>query len=196
MKATARESDLSPGVSHGQRKRTVVEGKSRVFELLGRAGVGMSGPVLCGNVFIKSGTPLPEHFQFTFEDWGGWKRLMDLDSNTLEHVAIRTGWHFSFITTAIEASGFDLRLPLAMRSALKKIMGTLEQSSFNSFEITQAGSHRVLLLYHADVVANPRHLWPNPFLQEPDPHHYPNGPRDFRTVFWKAAEAGHTVEGI
>ena len=144
---------------------------------------------LCGSIFIKSDAPLPEWFDFCVEDWRGWMRVADFDcSSRLEVLASRTGWHFSYITTTVEASAFDPRREGATNRALRKIMRALEHSSFNAFEITQAASHRALVLYHANVVVNPRHLWPNAFLHEPDPHHYTNSARDFKLLFQKAAE--------
>jgi hypothetical protein len=41
-------------------------------------------------------------------------------------------------------------------------------SGFNSIEITEIAARRWVGLYHATVVAHPRHLHPTPFLQDPD----------------------------
>jgi hypothetical protein len=156
----------------------------------------MNPSQLCSSVFIKSETALPDFPGFSFEEWNGWKQLAGLDSSALELVAIRNGWHFSFISTAVQSSAFDLRHDQAVNRALKKIMRTLEHATFNSFEITRVDAHRILLLHHVELLANPRHLWPDAFLHEPDPHHYRIGPRDFRPVFQKAAANHPMVKGI
>jgi len=51
-------------------------------------------------------------------------------------------------------------------------------------------------LYHAVVVAHPRHLQPTPFLQDPVPHHYPHDMEDIEEIFWRAAEVEPQIKGI
>jgi len=128
----------------------------------------MNSSEFIGNVFIKDGTPLPGSSHFDFADCGSWKKLMNVDSYTMELTALREGWYFSYIMTAVKGSAFGLTQHSAIHSAMKKVIEEVSRLSFNSLEITEVTFHKTLTLYHVDVVANPRHLWPNLFLYDLD----------------------------
>ena len=68
-------------------------------------------------------------------------------------------------------------------------------SGFNSVEITEIAV-RWVGLYHATVVAHPRHLHQTPFLQDPVSHYYPHDIQDIAEIFWRAAEVEPQVKGI
>lgn len=68
-------------------------------------------------------------------------------------------------------------------------------SGFNSLEITEIAV-RWVGLYHATVVAHPRHLQPTPFLQRPARYHYPHRTEDVDEIYWRAAEVGPQIKGI
>src|SRR5437899_3596876 len=122
--------------------------------------------------------PLPKWFRFNWEDYGRWKKLFDADSHAVERTALAVGWHFSYIAKAVKCTAFGLTRQSAMQRAVKKLMEMAGVSSFNSLEITEIAVRRWVPLYHAVVVAHPRHLQPTPFLQDPVPHHYPHDMED------------------
>ena len=128
----------------------------------------MNSSEFIGNVFIKDGTPLPGSSHFDFADCGSWKKVMNVDSYSMELMPLRAGWYFSYIITAVKGGAYGLTQHSAINSALKRVIEAVSKSSFNSLEITEVTFHKTLTLYHVNVVANPRHLWPNPFLHDLD----------------------------
>ncbi len=126
----------------------------------------MNSSEFVGNVFIRDGTPLPGSSHFDLADCGSWKKLMNVDSYTMELTALREGWYFSYIMTAVKGSAFGLTQHSAINSAIKKVIEGVSRLSFNSLEITEITFHQTLAVHHVEVVANPRHLWPNPFLHD------------------------------
>jgi len=69
-------------------------------------------------------------------------------------------------------------------------------SAFNSIEITEIAARRWVGVYHAGVVAHPRHLQPTPFLEDPVPHYNPHDIEDIEEIFWRAAEVEPQIKGI
>jgi hypothetical protein len=156
----------------------------------------MNSSEFVGNVFIKDGTPLPSSSHFDFADCGSWKKLMHVDSYTVELMALRSGWHFSYIITAVKGSAFGLTQHSAIDGAMKRVIEAVSRFSFNSLEITEVTFHKTLVVHHVDVVANPRHLWPNPFLHDLDPHCYSNTLGNFKPIFCKEADLPSEIQDI
>lgn len=144
-----------------------------------------------GSVLFKSDMPLPKWFRFNCEDYGRWKKLFDADSHAVERTALAVGWHFSYIAKAVRCSAFGLTRQSAMRRAAKKLMEMAGVSRFNSLEITEIRARRWVGLYHATVVAHPRHLQPTPFLRDAVPYHYP----PHIEIYWRAAEVEPPDQG-
>ena len=148
-----------------------------------------------GTVLIKSDIPLPKWFRFNYEDYGRWKKLFDADSRAVERTALAAGWHFSYIAKAVKCTAFGLTRQSATQRAVRRLMEMAGVSGFNSVEITEIAV-RWVGLYHATVVAHPRHLQPTPFLQDPVSHYYPHDIQDIAEIFWRAAEVEPQVKGI
>ena len=149
-----------------------------------------------GNVFIKDGTPLPGSSHFDFADCGSWKKLMNVDSYTMELMALQAGWYFSYIITAVKGGAYGLTQHSAINGAMKKVTQLVSRFSFNSLEITDVTFHKTLAIYHVNIVVNPRHLWPNLFLHDLDPHCYSNSLHNFKQIFWKEAKISPEIEDI
>jgi hypothetical protein len=149
-----------------------------------------------GSVLIKSAIPLPKWFRFNCEDYGGWKKLFDADGHAVECTAVAVGWHFSYIAKPVKCSAFGLTRQSATQKAVRKLMEMAGASAFNSIEITQIAARRWVGMYHAGVVAHPRHLQPTPFLEDPVPRYYPHDREDIEAIFWRAAEVEPQIKGI
>ena len=149
-----------------------------------------------GSVLIKSDIPLPKWLRFNCEDYGEWKKLFDADSHAVERTALAVGWHFSYIAKTVKCTAFGLTRQSAMQRAVRKLKEMAGGFAFNSMEITEIEARRWVGVYHAAVVAHPRHLHRTPFLQDPVPHYYPHDIQDIAEIFWRAAEVDPQVKGI
>jgi hypothetical protein len=142
-----------------------------------------------GNVFLKNSAQMPECLRFVSEPYGSWKKLVDVGGHTLELMARRAGWYFSYLASIVEAGTLRSSLESATRSAVEKVMENVDRCGFNALEIVGITTHRVLGLRYVRVVAVPRQLQPSPRLRDPYPYYYyPKGFEDFETIFWTAAE--------
>ena len=149
-----------------------------------------------GSIFIRNDAPLPPWFRFNYEEYSGWKRLIEANSLALERTAIATGWHFSYIASAVTCSAWALARKSALRRALQKVMGGVSACGYNSFEIAEVTAHRVLLVHTVKVIANPRNLSHGPFLNIADPRLYRSSTKDVEAIFWRAAEGQPEVKGL
>ena len=148
-----------------------------------------------GSILIKGGTSLPDWFRFNYEEYDGWKKLLDADGHGVERTALATGWRFSYIMPALESGAFGLTRESATHRALKRVMKLARLTDFNSLEITKIVVRRLLGLHHVTLLAHLRHLQATPFLTNGGSYHYPHI-EDAEEIFWQAAELEPQVKGI
>ena len=153
-------------------------------------------PISPGTAFIRDTVTLPSWFQFGFQKYGGWKRILYVNSHAVELVAVKAGWRFSYIASAASAWAIGLQSQSVMNRALRRVMEVFVSSGFNSFEITEITSRRILGSYYTRIEAHPRLLWPSPFLRRLNPHRYTNIAQDFEPIFWRAADVEPDIRGI
>lgn len=122
-----------------------------------------------GTAFIRDTVTLPSWFQFGFQECGGWKGILSVNSHAVELVALEAGWRFSYIASAASAGAIGLRSQSAMHRALKRVMEAIGSSGFNSFEITKITTRRILGFHYTRIEAHPRVLSPSPFLRRLKP---------------------------
>ena len=150
--------------------------------------------VSAGSIFIRNDAPLPCWFRFNYEECDGWKQLFDANSYALERTALPTGWHFSYIASAVICRAWGVTRQSALHRALQEVMDKVQRSGCNSFEIASIAPHDLIVLHSVRVTANPRHFSPSPFLSNAGPHYYPH--TDVGKIFWRAAEAEPQIKGI
>ena len=149
-----------------------------------------------GTVFVKDAIPLPSWFAFPFQLCGTWKRLVNVDGYDVELAALRAGRRFSYIASPTTASAIGLRRQSAMDRALKRVVEAVSRSGFNSFEVTQIATRRLLGFHYARVEAHPRLPCPSPFLRQLNPYRYTNVSENFEPISWRAADVEPDVRGI
>jgi hypothetical protein len=150
-----------------------------------------------GDVFIRSDTQMPGGLQFEFEEYGRWKKLVRVDCHSVEALAPRVGWSFSYIAPQqVSGKAFGLGLQSAANSALNEVLRAAGRTNFNALEITHLIKHRVVGTHYIHIVAHPRQLRPNPYLRNPDPYYFPNRAQDLEPIFRRAAEIQKQFTGI
>ena len=139
---------------------------------------------------------MPECVRFVSQQYNSWKKLVDVSGYTVELMARRAGWCFSYLTSMVEAGSLGLTRESATRSAVEKVMDKVDRCGFNALEIVGIATHHIFGLHYVSVVAVPRQMQPSPRLRDPYPYYYPNSFQDFETIFWKAAEVEPEIKGI
>jgi hypothetical protein len=153
--------------------------------------------ITVGDVFIRSDTQIPDGLRFEFEEFGRWKKLLRVDSYSIEVLALRVGWSFSYIAPQqVKGNAFGFGLQSAANGALNDVLRAASRTSFNALEITQVMQHRVVGTHYIHILAHPRQLRPNPYLRNPDPYYFPNHTQDPEPIFRRAAEVQKQFTGI
>lgn len=157
----------------------------------------MQTNLICeGSVFVKGSTPLPNWFRFPYEEYDGWKRVVEANGYALERTAIEKGWHFFYITPSIERGAFGLTSDSAAHKAFTKVMETVARSGLNAFEIREVRVKFILGIYSVRLTADPRQLKPSPYLRDPDRYRESHSIEDVEHIFWRATEIQPQVKGI
>jgi hypothetical protein len=152
--------------------------------------------VSAGSIFIRNDAPLPCWFRFNYGECDGWKQLFDANSYALERTALPSGWHFSYIASAVVCRAWGVTRRSALQRALKKVMNKVQRSGCNSFEIASIAPHDLIVLHSVRVTANPRHFSPSPFLRNGGFRYYPHAIEEVGEIFWRAAEAEPQIKAI
>jgi len=160
-----------------------------------KVGCGPSD-ISIGSVFIREDAPLPDWLGFNYQECGVWKQLVDADGLALERSAVETGWHFSYLASAVVSKRWGGTPQSALRRALKNVMEVMGRTGFNSFEISGMTARKLLFWYSARLTASPRHLSPSPFLKSFNPHFFQHVTTEQASIFWHAADAEPQVKGL
>jgi hypothetical protein len=128
--------------------------------------------ISAGNVFIKNEIRVPDCLNFEGQEYSSWKKLLGVSSGTIELIALRAGWSFSYVAPAVVSQGWGFQRQSALDAAIRRMMSAVLRLGFNSLEIKRIGVHYILPFHHVSLVATPHQLRPNPFLRDPDPYYY------------------------
>lgn len=148
------------------------------------------------SIFIRNDTALPAWFRFNYVECDGWKALINVNSLALERTAVATGWHFTYIASAVVRSAYGISLQGAGRRAVKKIMQAVDKAGLNSFETATVASHSVMGLHWVQISVNPRHLSNGPFTEKPNPYDYPHVAETAAEIFWRMADVERQSKGL
>ncbi len=88
--------------------------------------------VSVGNVFVRNSARMPECLGFVSEQYASWKKLVDVSGHTLELMARRAGWCFSYLTSMVEAASLGLTRNSATQRAIEKVTDKVERCGFNA----------------------------------------------------------------
>jgi hypothetical protein len=152
--------------------------------------------VAIGDVFIRRDTRMPGSLKFEFEECGAWKKLLHFDCYSVELLAFRVGWSFSYIAPQqVKGKAFGFGLQSAMNSAVNDVLRTASRTNFNALEITQVMKRRVVGTHYVHILAHPRQLRPNPFLRDTDSYYFPNRTQNPETDFPKSSIPIAAIDG-
>lgn len=112
-----------------------------------------------GNILIKEGVLLPEALQIESEPCvPGWRLVKDFDGYGMDREIRKTGWNFFCLTGEIRAFVLGTKEQSMVRRAIKRIVGRLRSTKFNSLEITRLVSKRFLRVTYVSVCVQSRHI--------------------------------------
>jgi hypothetical protein len=58
-----------------------------------------------GNIFVKKDIPVPDCLNFEGQEYSSWKKLLGVNSCTVELIALRAGWSFSCVVPTVAIKG-------------------------------------------------------------------------------------------
>jgi hypothetical protein len=129
--------------------------------------------IKAGDVLLKWGAVLPVSVRLDFRRVGDWNVIANEEGATLGRRLTDAGWSFFFIVPAIESTAVGLHPHRTLMRALNGIFRQLEEKGFNAVEIVNVRKNRRFGIYSVRITAHPRHVRKGPYIQDPDPHHYP-----------------------
>jgi hypothetical protein len=125
----------------------------------------MPEAIKAGTVLIKDGAFLPDPPLFESEPCAtGWRLVKDLDGYGLHRKINEAGWTFFCLANGTKATIFGFGGQKSVRRAVKRILANLKSEKFNSLEITQVASKRILGVPYVSVSACSRHIQESLFL--------------------------------
>ena len=128
-------------------------------------GRKMSERLTMGTLLIEEGVVLPESLQVESEPYSnGWRIVKGLDGYGLDRTMSGAGWTCFYMANEISASAVALSEEKSLYKAVNQILTKLKLERFNSLEITQVVTKRLLGLPHTTVSAHARHIQESMFL--------------------------------
>src|SRR5215469_6338438 len=86
----------------------------------------------------------------------GWRLLNSLKSNDIELRARDCGWNFICLASGMRCTVFGFGQASSFRKAMTKVLTEARQNAFNSVEVTEIRSRRLLILHWVSVCAHSR----------------------------------------
>lgn len=112
-----------------------------------------------GTIFIREKTHLPAGLSIESEAFlPGWRAVRNLDGYELSRKIEQAKWSFFYLAGEVRTVVFGREREEAKRRAVKRILGRLKGTRFNSLEITEVVAKRFLGIPFLRVAAHSRHL--------------------------------------
>ena len=125
----------------------------------------MSERLTTGTLLIEEGVVFPDSLQVESEPYSnGWRIVKGLDGYGLDRTMSGAGWTCFYMANEITASAVALSGEKSLYKAVNQILTKLKLERFNSLEITQVVTKRLLGLSHTTVSAHARHIQESMFL--------------------------------
>lgn len=119
----------------------------------------MPGTSRATTILIREDTPLPANLPIERDAFlPGWTIVKNLDRSTLARNIEGANWNFFYLAGEIRATVLGRDRPGTLRRAVKSVLGKLEGQKFNSLEITEVVSKRLLGIPFMSVTAHSRHI--------------------------------------
>jgi hypothetical protein len=125
----------------------------------------MPSTVQVGTILVQEWPGMARLFELESEPCSGnWSIVKALDGFGLDRKIHAAGWNFFFMATEIKVMFFGSLGAAKILSALKRILGKVEQQNFNGLEVTGIVARRFLGLPYAIVSAHSRHVQQSCYL--------------------------------
>ena len=132
----------------------------------------VSDNVVTGTVLVKSGISLPDTTRLELSSINGWSVLRGTDNTELEAHIRRSGWHLFYIVPTIVKESHGLTRRSAIEKSLSGAVTKVDEQGLNAVEIMSLDVRRVLGVYIARVMVQPRHIRRDPFISDLKPHRW------------------------
>jgi hypothetical protein len=112
-----------------------------------------------GTIFLREGTPLPTSLSIESEAFlPGWRVVRNLDRSGLTRKIEAAKWYFFYLAGEMRTTVLGRDRPGTLRRAVKRILAKRDEEKFNSLEITDLVSRRLLGIPFTSFTAYSRHI--------------------------------------
>jgi hypothetical protein len=120
---------------------------------------GSSGTSDHSTIYIREKTALPTNSRVKSETFvPGWRVVTNLDRSKLAASIEGATWYFFYLAGEMNVTVFGGNRPETIRRAVRLILLKQTKQEFNSLEVTEVTTKRVLGLPFLKVTAHSRHI--------------------------------------
>jgi hypothetical protein len=119
----------------------------------------MSDTKTSGTILLRENTLLPASLSIESEGFlPGWRVVRNLGRSALARNIEAAKWYFFYLAGDMRTTVLGRDRPGTLRRAVKRILAKGDQEKFNSLEITEVVSRRVLGISFTSYTAHSRHI--------------------------------------
>jgi hypothetical protein len=119
----------------------------------------MSNTLRVGALFMQTGTLIPPSLGVETESCSpGWKRITNLDGDSLDRKVRNAGWSFFFLAAKMQVMVWGHCADKIVSKAVRRVLARARPAQFNCLEVTELSAQRFCGIPYVRLSAHSRHI--------------------------------------